>query len=208
MKKIWPIVLLGILLLCISCVKEEVAETDLIFEGKTYVIGSGKPPKGQPMKMLIKESYMYNGVKLYKTVDSFYTDNRGYFRHKFHPNLSAKFYLVMPETKWMYDNLDIFFPKKLGIHKRDFRIRASGILRLRIKNANYNWGDSLVITDLAKIIGIFSGPFAYDHTYDFHLDSFESLLFEYILFRNGERTNWNESYMVYDDSIHYHEIIY
>jgi len=208
MKKIWPIVLLGILLLLIACKKDQVAETDLIFEGKTYVIGSGKPPKGQPKKMLIQQRNNIAGNYQYETVDSFYTDKDGYFNYRFTPNHAANRYLVTPEPRWGYDNVDLFFPKQLGLHKQDFRIAGTGNLKLRLRNNNYRWGDSLVMIDNSLTAGIFSGPIAYNLLLDLHYSAFEQLNFEFRLYRNYNEIIWREIYFLHDDSSHYHEVIY
>lgn len=208
MKKIWPIVLLGILLLCISCVKEEVAETDLIFEGKTYVIGSGKPPKGQPMKMLIRLKDVQHGVVVYNTVDSFYTDHSGYFKYRFSPNFEAEKYLLTPESVNKYDNLDFYIPRRGGVHKCNFRIVAYGVLRLRLKNGNYMPGDSILIIDAHSYPTLFIGPLSLDYTIDFQYPSFEQLRFQFALRREGLSRSWSEDYYLYDDSVHLHEIIF
>lgn len=208
MKKIWPIVLLGILLLCISCVKEKAAETDLIFEGKTYVIGSGKPPKGQPMKMLIYKANMSLGLKAFFVIDSFYTNSSGYFNFRYQPSGSPSDYLVQPEFRWGYDSVDKLYPKRFGRHTMEFRLIGYGTLKLRIKNANYTWGDSLVIIDPYSVPGSYSGPLAYDHIFNLLFPAFEPLNFEFRLYRNGLESIWKERYVVHDDSVHYHEIIY
>jgi|GEM_PF-2528344 hypothetical protein len=208
MKKIWPIVLLGIILLLIACSKEKVAETDLIFEGKTYVIGSNKPPKSQPKKMLIQQRENHLGNARYVTVDSFYTDKDGFFNYRFKPSLIPNNYLVIPEPRLKYDNIDLLVPLKLGLHKQDFKILSSGVLRIRIKNSNYQWGDSLVMIDPAMSFAIFSGPLVYDHTFDLFYPSFQPLLFEFKLKRNNIWRTWNEIYYLHDDSTHYHEVIY
>lgn len=208
MKKVWPIVLLGILLLLIACKKDQTAETDLIFEGKTYVIGSGKPPKGQPMKMLIQQRINNGGNQQYVTIDSFYTNRDGYFSYRFTPNFHPNKYLVTPEPRWGYDNLDLLFPKKLGYQKQDFRILGTGVLELRIINNNYFTGDSLVVIGPSNTSSIFSGPFPTDIKLDFVFQAFKSVVFEFRLRRNGIYSLWREAYFLQDDSIHYHEVIY
>lgn len=208
MKKIWPILLLGILLLFISCVKEEVAETDLIFEGKTYVIGSGKPPKGQPMKMLVYKASFAQGVKKHIVYDSFYTSPSGNFSFRFTPDTNPKNFLLRPEFNWRYDNLDQLVPNRTGRHQIDFRLLGYGTLRLRIKNANYSWGDSLVLIDPTLSYNVYAGPIAYDEVIDILYPAFVTLNFEIRLYRNGLESIWNENYMVHDDSIHFHEIVY
>jgi len=208
MKKAWAFALLGILLLLIACTKQETAETDLIFEGKTYVVGSGKPPKGQPKKMLIKQSYNYYGNTLYEIVDSFYTNKEGFFNYRFKPNLEPKRYVIIPEPSWSYDNIDILNPQRLGLHKQDFRIISGGTLRLRLKNENYHFGDSLVMTDANNFSTSFAGPLAIDFTMDFSYPAFINLKFEFLLRRNGLITSWQEYYLLNDDSTHYHEVIF
>lgn len=209
MKKIWPIVLISIFLLLSACTKQdEVVETDLIFEGKTYVVGSNKPPKGQPKKMLIQKREYQLANAPFVTVDSFYTNKDGTFSYRFTPNSGPSSYMVAPEPKWKYDNIDVLFPKRLGRHYQDFRILSIGILRLRLKNGNFSLGDSLVVIDEFMQHMIFDMPVAQDNTFDFMYPSFEELNFEFRLKRNSVHTTWKESYVVHDDSTHYHEVIY
>lgn len=207
MKKICTIVLLGIILLLIACNKEEEG-TDLIFEGKTYVIGTNKPPKWQPMKMFIYKVNLSFGLRAFAIHDSFYTNSSGDFNFRFKPTSKPSDYMVQPEFRWGYDSVDKLYPKKFGRHTMDFRLIGYGRLKLRVKNANYTWGDSLVIIDPYSITGSYAGPLAYDHILNFLFPAFEPLNFEFRLYRNGMESIWKETYVVHDDSIHYYEIIY
>ncbi len=195
-----------LLLFLFSCERNKTPDF-ILCEGKSFVIGSGRPPKGLPLKIYVYETIQIQQKEVWTLKDSFFTNSTGYYKHIIKSKGKNTSIMIRPALLPAYDCLDELNVTENGSYYQDFRFLTNSTLRIRFLNAHFSEGDSLVVSDPHSSFSVYA-PWPVDVVYNFMYTAYEPIHFSFSLRRKGHWSEWEKVYFLYEDSTHFHEVVY
>lgn len=178
------------------------------FEGKVYVEGTNLPPRKKPLEMHLYMDTSIMGVTIPKVVDTFYTDASGNFSYRLVPNKSPSSYRVHPVFIINYSVVNTFGAEKMGINRKDIKIKSISFLVLELENSKFSNQDTLFLLEPNGEYIHYNTPINQNRFFSSRYWAYENLEFQFRLKRNGIDSSWVMNLYLEEDSSYYYKVRY